>query len=138
MGLLVGYATATEREAWAGEDSSLYSTALLGSLRASDLSDTMSMVLQGANAAVHAHGVGGQLPALYDNLGPLGPVAFFHGVHGLLPVCTAAPVRVTDVAGKLLVVFETQVCELDRLVFPLKPAVSAGMECCACWLVCVM
>ncbi len=110
MGLLVGYATATGKEAWASEDSSQYSAALLRSMRASDPSDTMTDVLQAANAAVPVHGDGGQLPALYDNLGPLGRMAFFRGVHGLLPACTATPVRVTDVAEKLLVALETQVC----------------------------
>ncbi len=115
MGLLVGYATATGKEAWAGEDSSQYSAALLRSMRTSDPSDTMTDVLQAANAAVPVHGDGGQLPALYNNLGPLGPLAFFRGVHGLLPVYAAAascasPVRVADVTGKLLSTFETKVC----------------------------
>jgi hypothetical protein len=115
MGFLVGYATATGREAWAGEDSSQYSTALLCSMRASSPSATMTSVLVEASTVVPAHGKWGQTSPSYSNLGALGSVAFFHGVHGLLSVCESAtgspsPVRVMDVVGKLLDDYLNRVC----------------------------
>ncbi len=134
IGFLVGYATATGREAWAGEDSSQYTTALLCSMRASAPLDTMSCVLRAANAAVPAHGESGQRPVTNDSLGPLGPVAVFHGVHGLLPVSVSAtgsssPVRVADVAGKLLDAFQKKVCVSQCMQLPQTRSLRHGGLC---------
>jgi hypothetical protein len=112
VGHLVGYATSAGRSAWEreGDAHARYTSALLASIRAMGHTAVMSVVLQDANAAVACTGGDyGQVPASYDNLGALGPWAYFHGVHGLVPLRDRRA-RVGDVVSKLLAAYLRQVC----------------------------
>jgi hypothetical protein len=96
-----------------------YTAALLERMRRSMGQDTtMHAVVEQASADVAALGDRTQVPAIYENMGVLSPYAYFHGVHGLLPMLvsgTAAGgppttiIRVNDVCGKLLETFQDKV-----------------------------
>jgi hypothetical protein len=123
MGYLVGYGSSFGEAAveWPHDVNAQYTTALLQSALRSGHVDSMSLVLTKANASMPPAGDGRQVSTLYDNLGTLGPVAFFHGVHGLLPLRTAStaiatPVRVSDVVSELLDAYQAQVCLVCALL----------------------
>jgi hypothetical protein len=101
-----------------GASCGLFTAEVLERMCAVGHTKTMSTVLLEAGAGAHKKDLR-QVPDTHVRLGSLGTEAFFHGVHGLLPVPggSEAPLHVCvqNVVGNLLDVYERQVRTAGRL-----------------------